>query len=160
MNNTGWKQEFASILNQFGHRNWILVTDKAFPKQSSPGMKYIETGEDLTTVLNQVMSGISLSAHVKPVIYTDKELNYITEEQVKGISTLKTEIDRILNDYPVQTLLHEEVFKKLDESSDLFETLVLKTNCTMPYTSIFIFLDCAYWSDEKEKQLRARLTEK
>jgi hypothetical protein len=35
--------------------------------------------------------------------------------------------------------------------------LLLKTDLTLPYTSVFIRLDCGYWSDEAEQQLRAAI---
>lgn len=38
-----------------------------------------------------------------------------------------------------------------------FLVIVLKTTFTLPYTSLFIQLDCAYWSAESEKKLRAAL---
>jgi len=35
---------------------------------------------------------------------------------------------------------------------------MIKTNLSLPYTSVFIWLDCGYWSDEAEKRLRASFT--
>jgi hypothetical protein len=37
---------------------------------------------------------------------------------------------------------------------------VLKTNMTVPYTSVFIRLDCRYWSADAEQRLRARMAAK
>ncbi|MCK4991794.1 MAG: hypothetical protein KAS29_14950, partial [Bacteroidales bacterium] len=59
----------------------------------------------------------------------------------------------------VNTLLHDEVFRMLDESSSLFRVLVIKTNCTIPYTSVFLQLDCSYWDPENEKLLREKMSE-
>jgi hypothetical protein len=60
---------------------------------------------------------------------------------------------------PEQThvLLHEQLIKKLDEAAQTFRVLIVKTKETIPYTSVFLQLDCAYWSEESEKQLRARM---
>jgi hypothetical protein len=33
-----------------GHRNWILIVDKAFPEQNAAGMEYIYANEDLNAV--------------------------------------------------------------------------------------------------------------
>jgi hypothetical protein len=49
---------------------------------------------------------------------------------------------------------HEEIISRLDEDSRMFNVLLLKTNLTIPYTSVFIQLDCGYWDAEKEKRLR------
>jgi hypothetical protein len=42
----------------------------------------------------------------------------------------------------------------MDASSKLFKILVLKTNETLAYSSVFLQLDCAYWNAEKEGHLR------
>jgi len=153
-----WKQILENDLHLLGHRNWILVVDKAFPEQSSPGMKYIYVEQDLLPTLKYVLDQVEVSSHVKPIVYRDKELSYITDEQVPGISAFRTESETLLEDRNVNTLLHDEVFEMLDESSSLFRTLVIKTNCTLPYTSVFIQLDCSYWDVTDESVLRATMS--
>ena len=152
-----WKQVLEEDLNLLGHRNWILVVDKAFPEQSSPGMKYLYVEQDLLPTLEYVLKQVESSTHVTPVVYRDKELAYVTEEQVPGIGKFRTSADRILEKYAVNTLLHDDVFRKLDESASLFRVLVIKTNGTLPYTSVFLQLDCSYWGPEDERVLRDRM---
>ena len=152
-----WEQQFGEKLLMLGHRNWILVVDKAFPEQSSPGMEYIYANEKLLPVLKQVLNKIHQSTHVKPIIYQDKELNYITEDQAKGVKQLVQGSKLIFDLQPVKTMLHDSVFKKLDAGSQLFKVLVIKTNETIPYSSVFLQLDCAYWNSDKEKQLRINM---
>jgi hypothetical protein len=82
-----WQDQFQQQLPLLGHRNWVLVVDKAFPLQSAQGMTVINTGEQLP------------------------------------------------------------------------EVLVLKTESTIPYSSVFIQLDCKYWSAEKEQKLRSKMQE-
>jgi hypothetical protein len=50
--------------------------------------------------------------------------------------------------------MHDSVFVKIDQASRLFKVIILKTEETIPYSSVFIQLDCKYWSDENEKALR------
>lgn len=154
-----WQEVLEEDLHLLGHRNWILVVDKAFPEQSSPGMKYIYVDQDLLPTLDHVLGALDLSTHVKPIIYQDKELSFITSNQVPGIDAFRSEADKILGERDVNTLLHDEVFKLLDESSSLFRVLVIKTNCTLPYTSVFLQLDCSYWGPENEKMLREQMLE-
>jgi hypothetical protein len=97
---------------------------------------------------------VNQSGHVKPIIYQDKELDFITEEQAIGVTKLRTVIKNTLGNRLVQTMLHDSVFKKLDMESKLFKVLVIKTNEIIPYTSVFLQLDCAYWNGDKESQLR------
>lgn len=152
-----WKVAVEKKLNLMGHRNWILVVDKAFPEQSSPGMTYIYVDQDLIPTLKEVLSMVAASGHVSPVVYRDLELNYLSDREVPGIESFRAEIDSLFSGTPVQSMLHEEVFSLLDESSSLFTTLVIKTSCTLPYTSVFLQLDCAYWGPEDEKALRERM---
>lgn len=152
-----WTQEFEHVLPLLGHRNWILVVDKAYPYQSAPGITYLNTKAPLPDVLARVITDLQASKHVKPIFYTDQELGFLSEDLVPGIDAFRAELKKILAENDVQTLLHDSVFKKLDEASKLFNVVVLKTECTIPYSSVFIQLDCAYWSAEKEKSLRDKM---
>lgn len=152
-----WGQAFNAKLPLLGHRNWILIVDKAFPEQNAAGMEYVYANEDLNAVLKKVLAQINLSGHVKPIVYRDKELGFINEEQAKGITQFKTGIANTLGNLPVQTMLHDSVFKKLDTESKLFKVLVIKTNEVIPYTSVFLQLDCAYWTKSKEDTMRNKM---
>lgn len=158
-----WKQQFDQKLPLLGHRNWIIVVDKAFPEQNAMGMEVINTNENLLPVLKYVLQQVNASGHVKPIIYRDKELEFITESQAKGVGVFRTESEKMMTkgtstlEAKPQTILHDAVFAKLDEASKLFKVVVLKTNETIPYTSVFLQLDCSYWSGEKEKQLRENM---
>lgn len=152
-----WTQDFERLLPLLGHRNWILVVDKAYPYQSAAGITYLDTRAPLPDVLERVASAIRATTHVKPVYYTDRELGYLSEELAPGVDAFRADLQKRLEGANVQTLLHDSVFKKLDEAAKLFNVVVLKTECTIPYTSVFIELDCGYWSAEKEQALRAKM---
>jgi hypothetical protein len=47
----------------------------------------------------------------------------------------------------------------IDEAGKQFNILVLKTDMAIPYTSVFLRLDCKYWSADQEKRLRAKMAE-
>jgi D-ribose pyranose/furanose isomerase RbsD len=153
-NTVGWKTTLQNRLSEFGHRNWILIVDKAFPAQNSEGIIIIDTKDDLLSVLGFTMQQIDSSTHVKPFVYTDAELRYITNEQVNGIDQYKNALSEIVHKYNPQVLLHDSVFAKIDNASKLFKILILKTTEVIPYSSVFIELDCKYWSAKKEKTLR------
>lgn len=152
-----WKQQFDKTLPLLGHRNWILVVDKAFPYQNAAGMDYIVANDSLLPVLKYVLDKVGSSGHVKAGIYRDKELSYITENQVKGVTRYSNNLNKLFANRQVQVLLHDSVFTKLDSEAKLFRILVIKTNETIPYSSVFIKLDCAYWGADEEKQLRLNM---
>ncbi|MEI6275618.1 MAG: hypothetical protein WCP08_06495 [Prolixibacteraceae bacterium] len=150
----GWKEQLNDELPLLGHRNWILVVDKAFPAQTASGIKVINTGESLQDVLQFTLQKIDRSLHVKPIIFTDKELEYITPAMVSYIGDYKKQLQKTLNGVEPQTLLHDSVFVKIDKASKLFKVIVLKTEEVIPYSSVFLQLDCRYWSPEQERALR------
>ena len=149
-----WIKLFKERLALQGHRNWILVVDKAFPLQSARGMTIINSSQELPIALNLVMTEISYSTHVKPILYTDTEFRYITEDLAPGTDKLKKNLELVLKKYPLNSMLHEAVFSKIDSVSQLFNVLVIKTESLVPYSSVFIQLDCAYWDSNREAKLR------
>jgi len=149
-----WKQELNNELPLLGHRNWILVVDKAFPLQNADGVVYIDTDEPLLDVLSYTLEQIEGTSHVKPIIYTDRELGYMNTALVPVIEEYRESLNGIIGESEIKSLLHDSVFVKIDEASKLFKTLVLKTNETIPYSSVFLQLDCKYWSPDQESQLR------
>ena len=149
-----WKQQLNKEIPLLGHRNWILVVDKAFPLQNAEGVITLDTQDDLLDVLQYTLNQVGSASHIKPIIYTDKELEFITRELVPEIDDYRKSLSGIIGNSDIQVLLHDSVFVKIDEASKLFKTLVLKTNETIPYSSVFIQLDCKYWSPDQESQLR------
>ncbi len=153
----GWKQFIDNELPLLGHRNWLLVVDKAFPAQTGTGITVVNSGEPLLAVLDYVMQQVEQSSHITPILYTDRELAYITPEMVPGIEEFRGRLYSKLGGYELQTLLHDEVFLKIDEASSLFRVLVIKTEETIPYSSVFLELDCAYWTPAQEALLREQM---
>ncbi len=59
--------------------------------------------------------------------------------------------------YDVESQPHDHLIAGVEEASRHFNVLVLKTNLAVPYTSVFIRLDCKYWSADAEKHLRTKM---
>jgi len=156
-NSVEWQTALKSRLSLFGHRNWILIVDKAFPMQNGSGITVINSNEKLLPVLTYVLGEVDSSSHVKPIIFQDKELSFITEAQSKGVGELRESLQKVFGEQKVLQILHDSVFLKIDEAAKLFNVLVIKTNETIPYSSVFLQLDCAYWNAEKEKMLRSAM---
>ena len=144
-----WQSQLDSLLPLLGHRNWVIIADKAFPLQSAPGMVYINTNATVPEVANYTVQQLNKGTHVSPILYLDKELSF-----VPGTEGYRDTLQQIFKGQSVQTLLHDSVFAKMDKTAGLFKVVVLKTNTTVAYSSVFINLDCKYWSAAKEQQLR------
>jgi hypothetical protein len=155
-----WREKVAEAMPLLGHRNWILIVDSAYPLQAAPGIETIETDASQLEVVHHVLGVIDRSIHVRPVITMDAELPFVPEDDAPGVSKYRTEIKDALQNYPVDSLPHERVLANIEEASKHFNILVLKTNMAVPYTSVFIRLDCKYWSADAEKRLRAKMAAK
>lgn len=149
-----WESRFSRFLPLFGHRNWIVVADAAYPAQSNPGIETLFTGEDHVEVLRHVLAAIAASSHVRANIYLDAELPLVTEVDAPGVSTMRAEITRHLAERNTRFLAHQQIIARLDEAGKLFRILLLKSTLTIPYTSVFLELDCGYWSEDAERRLR------
>ena len=154
---TDWKQTLTERLPLLGHRNWILVVDSAYPLQTSPGLEVIETNADHIDVTKEVLADIKASIHVRPIIFMDAELPFLTEQDSPGADAYRQQISATLHDYAIQNQLHEKLIATVAGTSKDFKILVLKTRLAVPYTSVFIRLDCKYVSADAEKRLRARM---
>ncbi len=152
-----WQNRVSQSMPLLGHRNWILIVDSAYPLQSSPGVETIETNASQLDVLRYVLDAINSSIHVRPLLYMDKELPFVSDDDARGASAYRTQVAQILRNYPIESMLHEQVIAQIDETSKQFHVLVLKTTMTIPYSSVFIRLDCKYWSADAEKRMRARM---
>lgn len=155
----GWEERLHRLLPLLGHRNWIVVADSAYPFQSNEGIETIYTGEDHVTLLKKVVQNINESSHIRAGIYLDAELKHVSEGDAPGVNALRDEIDRLLNGLDSRVLEHERIIEKLDESARLFKVLILKSTLAIPYTSVFLELDCGYWSAAAESRLRESIKE-
>jgi hypothetical protein len=152
-----WEEKLETALPLLGHRNWILIVDSAYPLQSAPGIETIETGAGQLEVVRHVLYALDRSIHVRPVISMDAELLFVPEDDAPGVSKYRAEIQDLLHNYPVESVPHERVIANVEEASQHFNILVLKTTLAVPYTSVFIRLDCKYWSGDAEQRLREKM---
>jgi L-fucose mutarotase/ribose pyranase (RbsD/FucU family) len=150
---TDWHARLRQELPLLGHRNWIAIVDSAYPLQTSAGVETIETGSDEVSVVREVLASLAEAKHVRPVVMMDAELPLVSED-APGVTRYREEVKSALGDRPVQYLLHERLIRQIDEIGGRFHILVLKTTLTVPYSSVFLRLDCKYWSDAAEDRLR------
>ncbi len=152
-----WRTLVDEEMPVLGHRNWILIVDSAYPLQASAGVETVETDAPHMEVLRYVLGAMDRSIHLRPDIFLDKELAFVPEEDASGMSAFRREIDAVLRNYGVESVPHEQLIGKVDEAGKTMHVLVLKSRSALPYTSVFIRLNCKYWGDDAEKRMRARM---
>jgi hypothetical protein len=151
---TGWRSVLHRELPLLGHRNWIVIVDSAYPLQNSSGIETVLADESQLDVVKGVLDALKDAKHVRGNIFLDAELPYIPEASAKGIGAYRTGLDELLKGQNPVSLPHEQIIKKLEEAGNSFHVLLIKTGLTLPYTSVFIQLDCGYWSANAERALR------
>ena len=149
-----WQRQLNLLLPLFGHRNWIVVADSAYPAQSRPGIETVVSGAGQIEVARKVLDAIAASKHVRANIYLDEELQFVTEQAAPGVSEYRTQLADLLKTANVTTMPHEQIIARLDQTAQVFRVLIVKTDLTIPYTSVFFELDCGYWSAEARQRLR------
>jgi L-fucose mutarotase/ribose pyranase (RbsD/FucU family) len=152
-----WELSLQRLLPLWGHRNWIVVADSAYPAQSNPGIETILTEADHLHVLQAVLAAIDNSRHVRAGVYLDAELDRVAAQDVQDeqeVIRYRQELARLIGNRETQVLAHDRIIAKLDESAKLFRILILKSTLAIPYTSVFLELQCGYWSRQDEERLR------
>ena len=149
-----WKSQIRDKLMAYGHRNWIVVADAAYPQQSNPAIQTMVIDAGQLEAVEFVADLIGNLNHVDANVFMDKEMAYVEEKNAKGIENYRNKLNNILRGKPIESRLHEDIIKELDKAAELFDVLILKTDLTVPYTSVFFQLECGYWNAESEEDLR------
>ena len=135
---THWEARLATLLPLFGHRNWIVVADSAYPAQSRAGIETIFASEDLIDVLRKVLGATNACRHIRTNIYVDHELEFVAEQDAAGVTDYRNELQVLFADSKATRLPHEQIIAKLDQAAQMFRILIIKTELTIPYTSVFL----------------------
>lgn len=151
---TDWRGIVSRQLPRLGHRNWIAVVDSAYPWQTAPGIETVVTGADQIEVMSHAIEAVDAAPHIRPTFFLDAELTHLPESDAPGVTEYRAALAQLLDGRDTEFLPHETIIKRLADAAGDFRVLVLKTSFTLPYTSLFIQLDCAYWSAEAEQRLR------
>jgi hypothetical protein len=152
-----WECRLTALLPLFGHRNWIVVADAAYPAQSNAGIETILAGAEQLQVIRTVLDAIAASKHLRANIYLDRELEYVSEKDATGVASYRERLVALLGGLELLQLPHEQIITRIDQSAQLFRILIIKTEFTIPYTSVFFELDCGYWNAEAEERLRVAI---
>lgn len=152
-----WTAALLASIPALGHRNWIVIADSAFPFQISPGIEAIVTNEDHFIVLGKVLKAVDGAKHLRPKIWLDKELAYVSEGLAPGADDTRRRLDESLKGRGAAPVLHEQLIARLDQAGRTFKIVMLKTTLAVPYTSVFLELDCGYWCPEAEAKMREKM---
>jgi hypothetical protein len=153
-----WERQLEILLPLYGHRNWIVVADSAYPAQSRPGIETVVSGSGQLEVARRVLDSVNSSRHVRANVYLDQELDFVAESDAPGVTHYRNQVAELLKDANRTPMLHEQIIAKLDQVAQVFRVLIIKTDLAIPYTSLFFELGCAYWPGDAEAKMRKAMT--
>lgn len=152
-----WKKHLASTLQVYGHRNWIIIADAAYPQHAHRGVTTVTVEADLLNVVEHVLSSIKRSQHLRSSIYIDEELESIDELDVSDVEEFNRRLISLFGTQEFKQYPHEEIIALVMNAAPHFSILVLKTSTLKAYSSVFIELGCGYWTEEAEKRMREKM---
>ena len=152
-----WEKILEGRLPLFGHRNWLVVADAAYPAQSRPGIETIASGESQQSVVGKALACLRGCGHVRPIVHVDRELEFVNEKDAQGVDSYRQWLKTTLQGVAVNSAPHDEIIAKLDRAAQMFSILIIKSTMMIPYTTVFIELDCGYWDAESEARLRSAI---
>ena len=152
-----WVHTIEERMPLFGHRNWLVVADAAYPAQSGPGIETILSGESQQVTMETLLAHLHTCRHVRPIVHVDRELEFVDEKDAPGVGGYRLWLQTALEGLTINFAPHEEIIAKLDQAAQMFSILIIKSTMVIPYTSVFIELDCGYWDADSEARLRADL---
>jgi L-fucose mutarotase/ribose pyranase (RbsD/FucU family) len=155
---SGWERRLGELLPLYGHRNWIVVADSAYPAQARAGIETIVADADQIAVVRAVLKAIDASRHIRANVYTDLEIDVVEESDAPGMAAYRRQLNDLFEGSGRKQLQHEEIISRLDHAAEMFRILIIKTDMIIPYTSVFFELDCGYWNAEAEGRLRSAMT--
>lgn len=152
-----WKQQLASALQVYGHRNWVIITDAAYPQHAHNGVTTVTVEADLLNVVDHVLSSIKGSQHLSSNVYIDEELEFVDECDVPDIEEFSRRLMSLFGAQGFKRYPHEEIIDLVVNAAEHFSILVLKTQTLKAYSSVFIELGCGYWAEEAEQRMRENI---
>ena len=155
-----WAAQVNREVGTLGYGNWIVIADASFPVHSRRGVRTIIIDAEIPEVLDQVVTQLEYSDSVKPYFTTAQELPYIENDKAPGISTFRGQLKTALHGHGTRQMDYRTLSLMVEDSSNKFAVLVLKTKTTLPYTSVFIELHNNYWDIENERNLRKRIRDR
>ena len=150
-------EKIGRELPLLGHRNWIVVTDMAYPLQMNPGIVTYYADRPYREVVRWVKQQIDAMPHVYAHVFRDEEYRFLEEGSCPGIDGLKREVGEIVPEGQIGFSPHEELLSRMDSVSRQYRVIVIKTPLVKPYTSVFWELDCRYWDQEKQRLLQDKM---
>ncbi len=154
-----WKAEVDHQTSQFGYRNWIVIAESSFPALNREGLRQVNAQAEVPEVADYVLHALERTESVRPQIYLARELRSVENDFAPGIDELRKLLKTSLHGHETTEIDQQSLMTLLRETQKHYEVLVVRTQSTLPYSSVFLELRPGYWDAESEDRLRERIQE-
>lgn len=152
--NDAWKAQIQNEISAMGAQNWIIIAEPAYPAPSKSGVISLIVDRSTPEVTSAVLNAIESQGHVTPKIFVTRESSNLSESYAPGIKRYRNQLKTALGGRNSIELPNEALQLSVEDASNSFKTLVIKTQTALPYSSIYMELECGYWDGESETALR------
>lgn len=152
-----WIRALRSEIEGLGALNWIVITDSSFPAFGNSVSHTILSPSDLPTTLHEVIQTMESTGHVKPRVYMTRESQELEENFAPGITRHRQHLVQALHGHEAYALPENSLRMLTLEAGQKYRILVIKSQTTLPYTSVFLELESGYWDSEAETTLREHM---
>ncbi len=150
----GWRKEVRQSVLSLGYGNWVVIADASYPHHNKWGVDVINVSAEVPEVVDALINEIESTQHVKPLFYLPRELRLIAQEQAPGIELYRDQLKASLHGHAPRELEERILNGLVKTSAEEYNVLVIKTQTSLPYSSVFIEMDSGYWDTDAEIKLR------
>ena len=111
-------EELRSKLSVMGARNWIVISEAAFPIQNIKGLEVFPVEGGIPEVLALVEEVIEETHHVKPRIYVSSEISHVDYDHAPDVMNYRSDLKDALQSRQVVTLDHDLLLEVLKNTSE------------------------------------------
>ena len=154
-----WKESLQSAVADLGAKNWIVVTEKAFPIPEAEGVQVVHADAELPEALLEVFDSIESEGHIWPRIYNLREFKHLEEDYAPGVGKLRTQKEQVFAGRKMQEITARTANLIFLAAVKKYRVLIVKTESAYPYSSVYMELDSGYWNGVSEDALRAAMGE-
>lgn len=154
-----WERELETEIKALGYRNWLVIADASFPFLSRSGVRTVIAPVETPEIIDSIISSMDRTQHVEPRFYTSRELRFLNNRLAPGVEEFKFDLEKAIRGYETRELDHKVLLKVIENTKEEYVVLVVKSETTIPYSTVFIELDSGYWDGQSENVLRKFITE-
>ena len=141
-------------LRKLGARNWIVISEAAFPIHSREGLDVIYIDSEIPELVDTVESLIEETHHLKPRVFLPAEISHIDYDYAPGVKAYRKDLQAAIHGKEPLELDHAALLEIIKNTSKSYRVLVIKSRTALPYSSVFMELGTGYWSADSESHLR------